>query len=376
MSRQNENKASLATEVSDNNSNNNTEPTAPSADQETRSRRSMIGAGLAGLASAIVAACSGTDFASTGGANRLKGKKAKKNDENFDGGGQDGVDNDDAADGPDGGPGSGEAEAGETESGEKPKVEVDKCAATTPQKIDTTGMPSIENAPVVRFYGSRTSRMVAIQFSSTTTFDQLLIATATGRLLALHVPSGADRNASGWRPIVIDPLNFDEGGAESAEMIIILQQGNERKQHREAMKLFDKFEGKDVIDLSKPTAGSGWDHTKQSVARFLDTQTTVAGVKEYTGYTKDETPSLVYPGGRKLKTAQQNLLLNISTTVLSSGQKPIPTTDTEGKITDIMGNVLAKTDIENAGLLETPLFCTYRPTTDGTKFIRTIIYVA
>jgi hypothetical protein len=374
MSRQNENKASSATEVSENN-NNDIYPIAPNPDQQTRSRRSMIGAGFAGLASAIVAACSGTDFASTGGANRIKGKKAQKNDENFDGGGQDGVDSPDAADGPEGGPGSG-AEGGETDGPDKPKVEIDKCAATTPQKIDTTGMPSIENAPVVKIYGKRTSRMVAIQFSSTTTFDQLLIATTTGRLLALHVPSGADRGASGWRPIVIDPLNFDEGGAESAEMVIILQQGTERKQHREAIKSFDKFEGKDVIDLSKPTAGSGWDHTKQSVARFLDNQTTVGGVKEYTGYSKDDSPSLIYPGGRKLKTAQQNLDLDISSTLLSSGQTPIPTATGEGKITDIMGNVLLRTDIEGAGLLERPLFCTYRPTTDGTKFIRTIIYVA
>jgi hypothetical protein len=374
MSRQNENKASLATEVSE--TNKDTDSTAPIAGQDTRSRRSMIGAGLAGLASAIVAACSGTDFASTGGANRLKGKKAKKNDENFDGGGQDGVDNDDAADGPDGGPGSG-AEGGETDGPDKPKVEIDKCAATTPQKIDTTGMPSIENAPVVKFYGKRTSRMVAIQFSSTTTFDQLLIATASGRLLALHVPSGADRNASGWRPIVIDPINFDEGGAESAEMVIVLQQGNERKQHREAIKLFDTFETKSVVDLSQPTATSGWDHTKQSVARFERLAAVgVSTEKTFPGFLNDPTPALVYPGGRKLKTAQQNVTLNISGAVLSSNQKPIPTLPGEGKITDIMGNVLEKTQLEGAGLLEYPLFCTYRPTTDGTKYIRTIIYVA
>ena len=216
----------------------------------------MIGAGLAGLATAVVAACSGTDFASTGGSNRLKGKKAK-NEENFDGDGQDGVDNNDGTDAPDSGLDDG-LDAPDPVDPPKP-VDIDKCAATSPQKIDTTGMPAITDAPVVKIYGKRTSRMIAIQFTSGTTFDQLLILGASGRVIALHVPSGADKNATGWRPIVIDPLNFDEGGAESAEVVIVLQQGNDRKQHREALKNFDKFDGKDVIDLAGGTSGT-WDH--------------------------------------------------------------------------------------------------------------------
>jgi hypothetical protein len=361
MSRQNENKASSTIDVSE--SNAKKEDAKPSEEKQIQSRRSILGAGLAGLATAIVAACAGSDFASTGGNNRIKGKKAV-NKENFDGDGVDGVDTPDADDSPGDGPGSG------TEDGDDlpdPKQEIDKCAATTPQKIDTTGMPAIDNAPVVRIYGKRKSRMVAIQFASGTTFDQLLIASASGRVLALHVPTGADRNSSGWRPIVIDPLNFDEGANESAEIVIVLQIGNERKQHREALKLFDKFEGKDVVDLSTPTAGSGWDFTKQSTARFVN-----SGL----GYLNDDNPSIIYPGNRKLKTAQQNLSLAVSQSVLKTGQKPIPMLISEGRITDIMGNVIAHTELEGSGLLETPLFCTYRPTADGTKYIRTMIYVA
>ena len=374
MSRQNENKASSATEVTENSTQS--EQLKASADQQIQSRRSMIGAGLAGLATAVVAACSGTDFASTGGKNRLKGKKPP-NSENFDGDGQDGVDNNDGVDAPEGG---GTAEAGEAE-GEDPKVptkvEIDKCAATSPQKIDTTGMPAIESAPVVRIYGKRTSRMVAIQFTAATTFDQLLVLGASGRVIALHVPSGADKNATGWRPIVIDPLNFDEGGAESAEVVIVLQQGNDRKQHREALKNFDKFDGKDVIDLAAGTTGTSWDHTKQSVARFK-----ASAPIDPAGYVKDDNPSIIYPPAtpsgalRKLKTAQQNVALTVSATLLKSGQKPIPTSAADGKITDIMGNIIAHTELEGAGLLETPLFCTYRLTTDGSKYIRTMIYVA
>jgi hypothetical protein len=360
MSRQNENKASSTIDVSE--SNAKKEDQKPS--EEIQSRRSILGAGLAGLATAIVAACAGSDFASTGGNNRIKGKKAV-NKENFDGDGVDGVDTPDAEDGPGGGPGTGTGEA-EGDDSPDPKPDIDKCSATTPQKIDTTGMPAIDNAPVVKIYGKRKSRMVAIQFSSGTTFDQLLIASASGRVLALHVPTGADRNSSGWRPIVIDPLNFDEGANESAEIVIVLQMGNERKQHREALKLFDKFEGKDVIDLSSPTASSGWDFTKQSVARFVNNG----------GYLNDDDPSIIYPGGRKLKTAQQNLNLAVSGSALKTLQKPIPTLVADGKITDIMGNVISHSELEGSGLLETPLFCTYRPSADGTKYFRTMIYVA
>ncbi len=367
MSRQNENKASSATEVTENSTQS--EQLKASADKQIQSRRSMIGAGLAGLATAVVAACSGTDFASTGGKNRLKGKKPP-NSENFDGDGQDGVDNNDGVDAPDSGLDSDGTDVPDEELVPK-KVDIDKCVATSPQKIDTTGMPTIDNAPVVRIYGKRTSRMVAIQFSAGTTFDQLLVLGTSGRVIALHVPSGADRSATGWRPIVIDPLNFDEAGAESAEIVIVLQQGNDRKQHRETLKNFDKFDGKDVIDLAAGTTGTSWDHTKQSVARFK-----ASANADPAGYVKDDNPSIIYPGNRKLKTAQQNLTLTVSATALTSGQKPIPTSAAEGKITDIMGNVIAHTELEGAGLLETPLFCTYRLTADGSKYVRTMIYVA
>src|SRR5690606_13591393 len=120
---------------------------------------------------------------------------------------------------------------GDDSGGGGNKNELDRCAATTTQKVDTTGMPGIDSAPVVRIYGKRKSRMIAIQFAASTSFDQLLVATASGRVLALHVPTGADKNSSGWRPIVIDPLDFDEGGAESTEVVLVIQIGNTRKQH-------------------------------------------------------------------------------------------------------------------------------------------------
>lgn len=349
--------------------------TANTPDQPV-DRRSAFRGGLLGLASVIAAACSGTDFSSSSG-DRKQGKKASGNDagDGFGDGGQDDVggktgsgeagdegnDDDIAVDGSDG------------SDVPPPSTDIDRCAATTTQKVDTTGMPGIDNAPVVKIYGKPKSRMVAIQFNAATTIDQLLIATASGRVLALHIPSNADKNASGWRPIVIDPLDFNEGGTESKEVVIVIQQGATRKQHRENLTPFDMFDGKPVVDLTMPTATSGWDFTKQSVARFNE---------DKASYKTDDNPSIIYPGSRKLKTAQTSTKLNISDAALHTGQKPIPNPETagEGFITDIMGNKINRSDIApsdtSAGFFETMVFCTYRPDAGGTKFFRTMIFVA
>lgn len=338
------------------------------SDENSLSRRSAFRGGLLGIASVIAAACSGTDFVGSN-SDRKKGKKASGNDGGGDGAESDGIDGADT----DGDLG----DVDSSDSADDNKPQIDQCAATTTQKVDTTGMPGIDEAPVVRVYGKRKLRMIAIQFSTNTTFDQLLIATSSGRVLALHIPTGADKNASGWRPIVIDPLDFDEGGAESAEVVLVIQQGNTRKQHRETLATFSTFKNLPVIDLTAATATSGWDPTRQSVARFVESKAS---------YQEDNDPSLIYPGDRKLKTAQSTTTLTVSSTALKSDQAPIPTKDATagatnlnyGFVTDVMGNIIPYTDLQGNGIQEIMLFCTYRPDdlNSPTKYYRTMIFVA
>lgn len=333
-------------------------------------RRSIFGAGLLGVVSAVAAACSGTDFVSGGSSNRKQGTK-KPGSDGFGDDGSDGV-----GPGDDGGADNGTTDTTVdgtdsvvTDGTDGPATDqgLDKCDPLATQKVDIAGMPKIDNDPELRIYGRKKSRMLAVLFNNATTFDQLLICNSSGRVLAVHMPNPADKNEAGWRPIVIDNLNFDEKDIESPDVVLVIQQGNDRKQFKDTLKGFDTFNGKPVKDLANGLPG-GWEPAKQSVLR-LET--------DRVGYNRDTTENMVYPGGRKLKTITSEARLTFTSTAAKGGSSSLVVAGSI--VTDIMGNELTNITGANAAtavILETPVLCSYKLSSDGNSYIRTIIHVA
>jgi hypothetical protein len=326
-------------------------------------RRDSIRRGISGLAAMVLAACSGTDFSSASG-DRKKGSKAKNPDAG-DGFGDDGTD--------DAGPDSGDdglIDVGGTSSGEGGDDDdtdiggtTDECSPFRPQTVDLSNIPQLAPAPAVVIYGKEKSRMVCVKFAADFQFEQLLLVRPDGKVLAMHIPNPGDQGPSGWRPIVIDNLNFNTT-TEAEEVAIVVQLANGRFQHRAKLESLKMFKNKPVVDLTTPDQ---FDPNFQCVARFTDTTSTY----------RMSDPKTPYPGNRKLKSfVMASKLTPASDAIVSTGKAALPLNTSVGYLTDIMGNEILPSAITDAAILETPLFCTYIPSGDGSKYYRTMIHVA
>lgn len=322
--------------------------------KETVNRRRMFGAGILGIASMLAAACSGTDFAS---GNSLGSKKKKKQENG-------GEDNEDGEDGEDGGPGKkDEGGALDVEDGDDPSGPVkndtglDDCAANVTSDIDPNGDDIGSLKPRVKFYGRMDSALVAIKFPGSDAINQVILASPTGKMLAVHTITGADKDGSGnYRPIVMDNIWLKIKGSELKEIKIILQTPSGKKVHTEPVAFFTNFGGKTVIDLSSisvPAEMAG----RQSVTQFN---------AQPTAFTND--PDVTYPNNASYNSGGETVrnlrTVNTSTTWTKGA-------GVMGTVTDIMGETI---DIGGQGILEHQIFCTYVDV-DSSKTVRTILHI-
>ncbi len=223
--------------------------------------------------------------------------------------------------------------------------EEDKCTANNMNKLDVESMDDMpaDMVPKVVFYGTKRSALVAIQFSSHDKVKQVIICRDDGQLLALHGITGADGSN---RPIVCDNLWI----GDSANIKIVVQNGDERWKSTHEVKWFKSFGGKTVTDLT-----DGAKPALQAIAVFGENGPTF-GVDNDTRY-PDENDNAA--DDRPLITAKTGSKWAVQAATLNGGQ-----------CTDIMGNPIS---IADSGLLEYQVFCVY--VNDGGNLFRTILHV-
>lgn len=337
------------------------------------SRRKMFGAGFMGFAAALATACSGTDFASSGANDRKKSKKSGSdgNDGFGESDGQDGLDSCEnlptdglneteiaaakakcVEDNPDGADGIGDIDGSDSVDGNN--TDISDCDAYSTNKIDTTGMPELAEKPVIKFYGRNDSALVAMKFDGSLGIQQVIITTPTGKILALHGITGADKNGANFRPIVIDNIWLKEKGTDITEIYIILQMGAERKLHKEQVAFFTTYNSTPVVDLSGRMVPANWE-SNQSVTQF-DKGTGLHRSDETTKY-----PNSDLQNTRFLQTA-------IDVTSWTKG------TGVKGTITDIMGDdITSMFANDSKAIAEYQIFCTY--VLSGGNMYRTILHI-
>ncbi len=333
-------------------------PVAPTKEAEVVNRRRMFGAGLISIGTMLAAACSGTDFASGVAGGRKKDSKQA--------GGVSGDDDDDST-GPDGtAPGGKDAADGvDPNNPDDPNnpnppgptdPSIDDCAANNATAISPDGDPADAYQARFKFYGKTKSALVAVQFDASESIDQVILATPTGRLIAVHTITGADKDASGkYRPIVMDNVWLQEKGKDLTEIKLILQTPAGKKVHTEPVAFFTTYNNMTVVDLSGGSVPSEM-LGNQSVTQFdassggFDTDTSVS-----------------YPSDAANGNQVRNLhTVNISTSwTRGAGVK--------GTVTDIMG-VDITSKIDGQGILEHQVFCTY-VNIAGNKTVRTILHI-
>lgn len=326
--------------------------------EETRnlSRRKMFGSGFMGFAAVLATACSGTDFASSGANGRKKSAKSGSdgNDGFGESDGQDGLNSSDGPDGQDSGESDGggiDGADGGADGTDGNLTDLTECNAYSTNKIDTTGMPELAEKPTIKFYGRTDSALVAMKFDGALGIDQVIIATPSGKILALHGITGADKKGAEFRPIVVDNIWLKEKGADITEVYIILQSGNERKLHKEPVAFFTTYNSTPVKDLSGRAVPASW-MANQSVTQFAQ----VDG-----SYNSDAT--VTYPNDFN-STATRNLQTVRATSTWTKGA------GIKGTVTDIMGETI---DITGAAIIEHQIFCTY--VVAGGFAYRTILHI-
>ncbi len=222
-----------------------------------------------------------------------------------------------------------------------------ECPAISTTKIDASAITPMSNAqiPLVKFYGNAASTSLMTLKLKLPGTTQLVLNAEDGRVLALHVISGADLAADGsYRPIMIDGLYLS--GLVKVKIISTTDQGTFVSTHD--IEYFRTFKGKPVVDLSQQVLVNSFSD-KQSVGQFSDVS----------GFVKSST--LIYPdlnGGltRPLFTAQK-------------GAKWTASANLKGEIVDVMGEAIGSLDI-----LEYQTFCTYVLGSDQ-KYYRTMIKI-
>lgn len=237
------------------------------------------------------------------------------------------------------------------------------CVANETTEIDLSKFPAATGdlIPRVVIYGRTDSAMLAMKWSTPKDLGFILIATPSGKLLALHGITGADKNASGaYRPIVIDNLRLTEAGANLTELRIILQMASGSVVHNVPVSFFTSFNQKPVVDLANggavPANVGRW-----SVTRFA----------ENGGFNYDD--SVKFPG---LSAGAVRGLNTIST---DSKWSPVAASATtsgiQGEVTDIMGDPIPS--LGDKAIMEHQVFCTYVPVTVGaaTTYYRTILHI-
>ncbi len=230
----------------------------------------------------------------------------------------------------------------------------DSCYANTVTKLDLSGIPAADAGmkPKVVFYGSTRSTLIAVKFNSDLPLKQLVITKESGELLALHGITGADKNGSGWRPIVIDNIWL----GDATKIVLVLQlDGDVRKKVEVDVEYFKTFQGKAVVDLSAMSVPGG----------FVGNQA-IASFDSASGFQED--PNAKYPNkynlgsDRLLQTAQAGASWTMKADIMNPGNKYT--------FTDVMGDVI---NINGAGILEYQVFCAYA--INGNSAYRTMLHV-
>jgi hypothetical protein len=355
-------------------------PAASSTSVEPNlSRRGIFGAGFVGIATALVQACSGGDFAS-GTIGRRKSDDPEPGNQDVGGQGdpggevctppdpENGIEGDpgcvggvDEADGGDAGGGQ-DAQGDGGDGGLGNGDDDNACYANSSNTVDVSNIEAAgpELTPTARFYGSKTSTMVALQFPAGTDIKQVIILRPTGLMLALHGISSADKKGSGYRPIVVDNINV--GGNE---IVLLLQLATERRKVTIPVAFFKTFDGRDVVDLSSRGVPADWVDNQSSAAFAVGA-----------GFNSD--PNTTYPGKfnngavRNLQTVTVDTSWKLVTDSFNPHGLNRPNQRVQGRVTDIMGNDI---DIDGSQLLEYQIFCTY-VNVGADKVYRTILQIA
>ena len=223
-----------------------------------------------------------------------------------------------------------------------------ECPAISTTKIDASAITPMSNAqiPLVKFYGNAASTSLMTLKLKLPGTTQLVLNAEDGRVLALHVISGADLAADGsYRPIMIDGLYLS--GLVKVKIISTTDQGTFVSTHD--IEYFRTFKGKPVVDLSQQVLVNSFSD-KQSVGQF----------RNVSGFVESST--LIYPDlnvglTRPLFTAQKEAKWTASANLL------------KGEIVDVMGEAIGSLDI-----LEYQTFCTYVLGSDQ-KYYRTMIKI-
>ena len=223
------------------------------------------------------------------------------------------------------------------------------CPAFNPTRLDLSKLNSADPMPTAIFYGRQDSALLAVLLPAGIDVTQVLVVTSTGKLLALHGITGADKKSDGnWRPIILDNLILREGSLPVETIFIVMQVRGIHVKAPVPVVFMRQFMGKPVVDLSGRTVPSEM-NGRQSVAQFAE----VSG-------TFQVDPSVTYP----TNAAVRNLQTAIASTAWTAGA------GIQGTITDIMGNVLQKPQLN---IIEYQVFCTYVET--PTVWVRTMIQV-
>lgn len=238
-------------------------------------------------------------------------------------------------------------------SGTSTATAVDQCKTTMNPSLNVDKITNAAQSPTAVFYGRQQSTLLAIQLPASAKAQQVIVCNPNGKLLAIHGISSADKASDGsWRPIVIDNLSLTEQGASLAQLYLITLVDGALAKSLVDIKYFSTFQGKPVIDLGSQVVPSDL-IGNQSVARFQEVAASF-NVDANTTYNNKYDSTIV----RNLHTAKSTTTWVKQAAVL-------------GTVTDIMGNVI---NIDQAGILEYQVFCTYVDTGKGT-WARTMLLV-
>lgn len=233
----------------------------------------------------------------------------------------------------------------------------DSCHANVTTKINLVGMPAAEGAliPRVVIYGRMDSAMIAMKWETATEdLGHIMLVTPSGRLLALHGITGADKDAAGkYRPIVIDNIWLKDAGADITELKIVIQMAGKSVVYSAPVTFMTTYNSKPVVDLANGGAVAG-NQARWSITRF--TEGPAFNVDTSYSYPSD------FNGGavRNLKTVRAT----------STWTPQIGASGIQGTVTDIMGDAITLT---GSAIMEYHVFCTY--VLESGSYYRTILHI-
>lgn len=241
------------------------------------------------------------------------------------------------------------------------------CHANVTTQIDLKNIPTATGdlVPRVVFYGRKDSTLLAMKWTSDKDLGHIIITTPSGKLLALHGITGADRDGNGkYRPIVVDNLWLTSGGQELSDIRIVVQTAAGSFVHSEPIVYLksrknDQGTKLDVVDLLSDGGPVEANMGRWSVTRFA----------EGSGFNKDN--SYGYPLTVPTATNPKPPTRGLNTVTPKSTWSPVSNRGIQGKVTDIMGDEIGS--LAGGALLEHQLFCTYVEA--GGVYYRTILHI-